>query len=198
MNYDKLKVNFEKHGFTTSYFKSKEEAVSYLAASVKGEVVGMGGSVTIQDMGLDQVLSKENEVIWHWYEPGRETLNKARQASVYLSSANGISETGEIVNIDGTGNRVSMTIFGPKKTIFLVGANKITPDLDSAIKRAKNVSAPKNAMRLKKNTPCAVNEGDHCYDCSSPDRICKATVILERPCNGMEVEIIFIDEELGY
>lgn len=198
MNYDLLKKNFEKHGFQTSYFQTKEEASTYMAEKIKGKTVAFGGSMTLKDMKLDQILSQDNQVIWHWNEPGRSTTLRAREASVYISSANGVSETGELVNIDGTGNRVSMTVYGPEKVYFVVGSNKIEPDLPSAVSRAKNVAAPKNAIRCQVKTPCVANGGDRCYDCNSPDRICRGTLITERPSVGMEIEVVFIDEELGY
>lgn len=198
MNYEKLKQNFEKHGFHTTYFETKEEAADYLGTVIKGETVGIGGCMTAQEMKLDQILAKENTVIWHWLEPGEETRRRAREATVYLCSANGVSETGELVNIDGTGNRVSMTLFGPEKTYFLVGVNKIAKDLNGALERAKNIAAPKNSIRFQKKTPCTVPGEEYCHDCNSPDRICRATVILERPCSGMRVEVVFINQQLGF
>lgn len=198
MNRELLKKNFESHGFTTSFFNTKEEAAAYLNGQLHGKKIAFGGSITVKEMGLDKLLADENEVIWHWLVPGRETLMDARTADIYLTSANGISETGELVNIDGTGNRVAQTLYGPEKTYFLIGNNKIREDLAGAIDRARNIAAPKNAMRFQVDTPCVANGGDRCYDCNSPDRICHATVILNRPCKGMEVELLFIDEELGF
>lgn len=197
MDCEVLKKNFEKHQFETSFFKTREEAVLYLKQKIRGQRVAFGGSMTLKEIGLAQALSEENQVIWHWLEPGMETLWKARAAEIYITSANGVSETGELVNIDGNGNRVSQTLFGPKKVYFVVGSNKIEKDLDGAWKRARNVAAPLNARRLNSITPCAV-DGDQCYDCSCEERLCRATVILERPVNGMEAEVVFIDEPLGY
>lgn len=198
MDCELIKKNFEKHGFKTSFFKTGQEAAAYICDSVKGKRVSFGGSMTVKEMGLYDLLSHNNDVCWHWVTPGKETCEKARSAQIYITSANGVSVTGELVNIDGTGNRVSETLYGPEKTYFVVGSHKLSPDLHSAILRAKNVSAPKNAMRLNVKTPCVANGGDRCYDCSSPERICNATVILERPCRGMEVEIVFLEEESGY
>lgn len=198
MDYEAWKRNFEKHGFQTACFGTGQEAAEYLKKEVEGKTVALGGSVTAQQMNLSEELSGVCTLIWHWLEPGTATLKAAREAEVYISSVNGISKTGEIVNIDGTGNRVSMTLFGPEKVYFLVGKNKLTPDLPSALFRAKNVAAPKNALRLNRKTPCVANGGNRCYECGSPERICRATVILERPLSGMEVEVLFIDEELGY
>mgnify|MGYP000514933541 FL=1 len=120
--------------------------------------MAFGGSVTLQEMGLFDALSKENEVIWHWNEPGAQTLARAREAQIYITSANGVSETGELVNIDGTGNRVAQTLYGPEKVYFVVGKNKIEKDLSSALSRARNVAAPLNAKRLKTDTPVAKRE----------------------------------------
>lgn len=196
MNIELLKKNFESHGFHTCFFQTKEEAASYLKENIHGKTVGFGGSMTAQELGLYELLGEENTVYWHWKEPGRETLLKAQNAEVYILSANGVSESGELVNIDGSGNRVSASIFGPKKVCYVIGKNKIAPDLMSAIKRAKDTAASKNAVRLSRKTPCAA--AGTCHNCSSPDRICNVTVIVERPSVGMEVEILFVNEELGY
>lgn len=198
MDRESLKKNFEGHGFLTSFFSAKEEAAAYLAEHIRGEVVGIGGSMTILEMGVEELLKEHNEVIWHWREPGRETLERASRATVYLCSANGAAATGELVNIDGNGNRTAMTLFGPRKVYFVVGRNKICPDLSGAYERAKHIASPKNAMRFEKDIPCRKSGGETCYDCKSPERICRATVILERPCTSMEVEVVFVDEDLGY
>lgn len=200
MNYQALKKNFEEHRFHTSYFAAKEEAAAYLKEKIHGEQVGFGGSMTLKAMGLDSILKEDNEVVWHWLDdmPAAEARRKAMNSTVYILSANGVSETGELVNIDGTGNRLSASLFGPKKVYYVIGKNKIAPDLPSAIRRARNIACTQNAMRFGVKTPCVANGGDRCYDCSSPMRICNATVILERPMVGMEIELLFVDEELGY
>lgn len=198
MDYQVLKKNFENHRFHTSYFETKEEAASYLKEQIRGTTVGFGGAMTSKEMGLYELLKEENTVYWHWITPGLETLKQAQNAEVYILSANGVSETGELVNIDGNGNRVASSIFGPKKVYYIVGKNKIAPDLSSAMKRARDVAAAKNAVRLNRATPCAANGGEQCYNCNSPERICGVTVIVERPSTGMDVEILFVNEELGY
>lgn len=200
MDYQVLKKNFENHKFHTSYFETKEEAAAYLKDRIHGELVGFGGSMTCKEMGLDRILKEDNDVVWHWLEdePAAEARRRAMNSTVYILSANGVSESGEIVNIDGTGNRVAMSLFGPKKVYYIVGRNKIAPDLRGAMDRAKNIACTKNAMRFGIKTPCVANNGDKCYNCNSPARICNATVILERPCNGMEVELVFVNEDMGY
>lgn len=115
---------------------------------------------------------------------------------MYLSSVNALAETGEIVNIDGAGNRVASTLYGHKKVYLIISRNKLAADYDGALWRARNVAAPKNAQRLNRKTPCAI-KGDRCYDCKSPDRICCGLVVLWRPMMGQDIEIILVDEDLG-
>ena len=122
----------------------------------------------------------------------------ATDAQVYICSLNGVAETGELVNIDGGGNRLSSGLFGHEKVYFIIGVNKIAPDLEGAIWRARNIAGPKNARRLEKKTPCAVR-GDKCYDCKSPERICRALAVLwERPTGIGRAEVVLVNEPLGY
>ena len=191
---ERVRKNLEERGFQTSCFATAKEAADYLDAQIDGATVGIGGSMTIQAMGLSGRLSKHNEVIWHW-EGGE--LRRAMLADVYLTSVNGLAETGEIVNIDGNCNRVAASMFGPKRVYYVVGINKIAPDFEKALWRARNVAAPKNAQRLGKKTPCAV-KADRCYDCKSPERICRGLSVLWRKPTGFEqAEVVLIEEELG-
>ena len=108
-----------------------------------------------------------------------------------------MAETGELVNIDGTCNRIASSVYGHKRVYFVVGVNKIEPDYDRALWRARNVAAPKNAQRLGRKTPCAV-KADRCYDCKSPERICRGlSVIWGRPTPVETMEVVLIGEELG-
>lgn len=201
MDIQKLQENLESRGFKVSYFDKKEDGAQYICNQIAGQKVGLGGSVTLDQMGMYEKLSENNEVLWHWRIPegqaGADVLKAARSADVYLSSVNGIAETGEIVNIDNTGNRVAATLYGHKKVYLVAGVNKITPDVDSAIYRSRNIAAPPNARRLGKKTPCAV-KADKCYDCKSPDRICRGLVVLWEAPMGCEYEVVLIGEELGY
>ena len=197
----KTKENLEKKHYTVQIFETKEEAKAYLLENIKGVTVGFGGSITLQEMGLIDELKKENTIYNHWVPlPGKtpdEMRALAMETDIYLSSVNGMSETGEIINIDGTGNRVASTIFGHKKVYLVVGANKIAPDFDGAMWRARNISAPLNAKRLNRKTPCAVN-GDKCYDCDSEERICRALAVFWTKPTGSDYEIILINENLGF
>ena len=174
MAFEKLKETLEKNGFTVSVFADGKAAAEYLNREIDGVTVGCGGSMTLTEMGVQKSLAEHNTLYAHGITPGDpwEIMAKAATAEVYVLSANAIAEdTGEILNIDGNGNRVSASLFGHRKVYIVAGKNKVSPDYDSALWRLRNVVAPKNAQRLGRKTPCAV-KGDKCYDCHSPDRIC--------------------------
>lgn len=194
-DYTALTKNLEERGFTPKVFATAAEAADYLDREIDGVSVGFGGSMTVQEMGLYPRLAAHNEAVWHWDKAG---LDKAAATDVYICSVNGLAETGEIVNIDGTGNRVASTLFGHKRVYLVVGKNKLAPDYDRALWRARNIASPKNAQRLGVQTPCAA-KGDKCYDCKSPQRICRGLVVLwEKPRSVERMEVVLIDEELGY
>jgi len=199
MNLETVQKNLEARGFACRVFPTAAEASDYLAETITGKTVGIGGSMTIDAMGLYERLQEKNEVFWHWKTPGPETLAQASQAQVYLSSVNAIAETGELINIDGTGNRVAATLYDREKVVFVAGVNKIAPDYDQALWRARNVAAPLNARRLNRETPCAKGKELKCYDCKSPQRICNGLTVLWKKMGGVkECEVVLIQEELGY
>lgn len=193
---EKTGKNLEGRGFRVHRFASGAEAAEFLVQTLHGTSIGIGGSVTIDTLGVYDRLCGSNEVFWHWKNHAPETRERAGKAETYLCSANGVSETGEIVNIDGAGNRVASTLYGHKKVYLIISRNKLAADYDGALWRARNVAAPKNAQRLNRKTPCAI-KGDRCYDCKSPDRICCGLVVLWRPMMGQDIEIILVDEDLG-
>lgn len=196
-DFTKVQQALERRGYTVRTFAAAAEAAAYLDGAIDGKTVGFGGSATLDALGVYDKLAAHNTVIWHWKQEANAARKAAMQTQVYLSSANGLAESGEIVNIDGTGNRVSSTIFGHEEVYFLVGINKIAPDYDAALFRARNVASPKNAQRLGRKTPCAA-KGDRCYDCDSPERICRAlTVLWERPNAIPRAEVVLIGEALG-
>lgn len=181
------------YGFGFHYFATKDEAVSYLRDTCAGKTVSIGGSMTMKELGFPENFADSTECHWHWIDKGVY----CQTPDIYLSSANALSETGEIVNIDGKCNRVAATLFGPKRCIFVCGVNKLRPDLQSAIERARNIAAPLNAKRLNKKTPCAFD--GKCHDCKSPERICRAMVIHMGVPSGFEsCEVVLIGEKLGF
>lgn len=198
MDIERLKKNLEGRGFTFKYFETGAEASDYLAEQMAGKTVGIGGSMTVETIGLyNKLLDKAADVAWHWKTEPNEAKERAAKAEVYVSSANGIAETGEIINIDGAGNRVASNLYGHKQVYIVAGVNKVCPDVEKAFWRARNVAAPKNARRFGKNTPCVTGEL-RCYDCRSPERICRGVSMLMEPMMGMPVEVVIINEELGY
>lgn len=196
MNYSTIRKNFENHGFTTQQFSTPDEIRDYLTGALQNQSIGFGGSITLRELGLYEALSEQNAVVWHNKINSFDVRRMANTARVYITSANAVSETGEIVNIDGTGNRIAMTAFGPEVCYYVVGRNKIMPTLSAALDRSKNVAAPLNAKRLNAKTPCA-KKGDKCYDCNSPGRICRMTTITDRAPFSMKSEVVFVDMDLG-
>jgi hypothetical protein len=193
----------EAHEFRAIYARNKEDAVAEIWKHITPtHKVGVGGSVTIRELGiLEQLEAKGNTLYNHW-KPGlsREdslAIRKNQMTSdVFLSSVNAITTNGEVVNIDGAGNRVNSITFGPGKVILVAGYNKIVDDIQEALKRIKNVVAPMNARRGNFNVPCA--KLGWCVDCHSPDRMCRVIVIHERRPMLTDMLIIVVGEELGY
>ena len=196
-----LKKNLLALGYTVTCFDTITEAVHYLDSQIHHQTVGFAGSMTLEKLGLYDLLSAHNEVHWHQRIPegktSKELRVQANAASIYITSVNGIAESGEIVNIDANCNRVASIFYGHEKVYFVIGENKIEKDYDSALYRARNIAAPMNAKRLNMQTPCAVN-GDKCYNCQSPSRICNGLSVLWSKMSSAEFEVILISEKLGY
>lgn len=199
MNLEQVKCAFEQRGYTVNIFQTGEQAVKYLKAQTAGKSVTLGGSKTLEALGIYEALGEQAEVYWHWKGDGYH-----QTPDVYITSANALAQTGEIINIDGTGNRVSATLFGPKELFFVCGVNKLTPNLHAAIDRAQNVASTKNAMRLcqdhpERQTACTAAGGDRCYHCHAPQSICRAMVIHQGPMLSQQrCELVLIEEQLGF
>jgi L-lactate utilization protein LutB len=209
--YNGLKVEktleaLKKNGFEALYTPTKKEAVSKVLDFVVPEaVVGIGGSVSLRELGLPDLLrSRGHEVADHW-EAGRrgatsdDVLEIRRQqinSDVFITSTNAVTENGELINIDGGGQRVAAMIFGPKRVVVVAGVNKIVGDLKEGLDRVRNVASPMNARRLNRKTPCVVT--GVCSDCDSPDRICNATTIIHKKMGNTDTAIILVGEKLGY
>ena len=189
--------------------ETAEEAAAYLSQEIHGKTVGMGDSMTLENMKMYERLSENNEVYDVQHIENKDYTSKERMeqflsmarkclmTDVFLTSANAASETGELVNIDGTGNRISGSLFGHRKVYFVIGVNKICPTLDNAIFRARNVAAPKNVERHHYKNGCSFFNYKKCCDCSAPDRICNALVIYYKKMRNMDMEVVIINEELG-
>ena len=201
MDFSVLKDNLIKLGYEVSVFETAAEAADYLDSEIDNTTVTFGGSVTLDELGLYDRLDKHNEVFWHWKIKENQSPTTMREfgtnTDVYVSSVNGIAETGEIINIDATGNRVASMTYGHRKLYLVIGENKVAKDYDAALYRARNIASPLNAKRLNKKTPCAVN-ADKCYNCNSPERICRALSVFWCKPIGQAVEVVLINEKLGY
>ena len=200
MDIDAIKKAFEEKKYKFQYFATSDEAARYLNQEVDHKTVGFGDSQTLKELGLFELLSSHNEVHSPMHTKLGETFYDAAKAAmftdVFFTSVNGASISGELVNIDGTGNRIAGSLFCHKKVYFVLGKNKIMPTLTEAVSRARNVAAPANAKRLGKKTPCAIN-GDHCYNCNSPDRICNAILLYTHKMQEIDAEVILIGQDLG-
>ena len=202
---EKTIKGLERNKFVVHYFETGAEAVVYLKNRIQNKCVAIGDSRTLLEIGVHDALSEVNEDITDIQRPlpgesFRDTALRTMGRDVFLTSVNALSQTGEMVNIDGTGNRVAASLFGSQEVFFVLGINKITPDLASAIYRARNVAAPLNSKKNKKSSlnPCATLD-EKCYDCGSPDRICNALTIYYKKMRNMQtMEIIIINESLGF
>lgn len=188
---------FDAHSFT-----SRESLINaVMQYIVPGLKIGIGGSLTVRGIGLLERLTETNvQILDHWKQGlTKEEIGVIRLSQltcdIFLSSANAITEKGDILNIDGFGNRVNAMTFGPRKVIIIAGYNKLAPDVNSALDRIKNVAAPLNAKRLNLPLPCA--ETGYCHDCKSEVRICRVTSIIQRKPSGTDVSVYLINEELG-
>lgn len=201
---EKLVGNLKQRHYEAFFCPTAQEAVEKIIGMIpEGSSVTWGGSMTIRDMGLTKALhNKEGLDIWDRdlapsREEAQEIYRRAFYADYYLSSVNAMSEDGEIVNIDGNGNRVAAITFGPKHVILVVGINKVTQNLDAAISRARSLAAPVNMMRFADlNTPCK-NDG-MCHDCKSPDSICNYIQIMRNSHPVGRHIVVIVGEELGY
>ena len=183
---------FEQNGFTWTFCATAAQAADYIAGQCAGKTVGFGGSMTIDRLGVYEMLQGKADLHWHWKGDSEIT-----SGDVFLTSANAVSAMGETVNIDGRGNRIAASVYGFQSCYVVCGINKLAPDLPSAMRRAREIAGPMNAKRLNKRTPCAVD--GKCHDCHSPERICRAMTILMAPPMGMQhYEIVLVGEELGY
>lgn len=151
----------KKKGYDVLNFRTEKEAVDYLKSSIKNKTIGFGGSQTLTSLDLRHALAEDNIVYVPDFPREGETFYstamKAINTDIYMLSANAISEDGDIINIDGTGNRLASSLFGHEKVIYIVGQNKIGGSLETAIHRARNIAGPKNALRLHCKTPCAIS-----------------------------------------
>ena len=195
--------NLEKRHFDCYYCQTSKEATELASKMVPaGSTVSFGGSMTLAESGMGSALRKREDITLldrgkaGSPEEVKEIYHKSLHADYYFMSSNAITADGELVNIDGTGNRVAALIWGPKQVIVLAGMNKVCPTLEDAYRRVKNIASPPNCIRLNRKTPCAAT--GICGDCLSPDCICSQTVLTRRSGIPGRIKVILIGEQLGY
>lgn len=188
----------ESRNMSAYYAATKEDALKLALELIPtGSVVRMGGCVSAQEIGLmDALETGDYDYVPHGSGDARGELLAAYDADVFISSANAMTDDGILVNIDGEANRVSCIAQGPKKVVFIVSLNKVCPDLDSAMKRVRNVAAPINAQKFDLNTPC--KQKGKCFDCKSLDTICCQFLITRFSRQAGRIHVILVNEDLGF
>ena len=187
-DYSRTIAALKRRGYEATAVATKEEAASLVMKEAEtAQSVGWGGSESVKALGVRETLAAA----------GKEIRDHQTQMDLFLLSANAMTEDGLIVNIDGTGNRVAASIYGPKRVVYVIGRNKLVAGgVVEAIARAKRCACGPNCRRLGKKTPCAAT--GLCADCDSPDRICKVTAIFDRCPSRTSTLVILVDEDLGY
>ncbi|MDY3919718.1 MAG: lactate utilization protein [Candidatus Limivivens sp.] len=194
--------HLEKRGMEGYYCPTSAEAVEKaLSFMEKGATVSWGGSMTLTECGMMDAL-READLLLIDRDSAKNSkermalLRQAFSADYFLMSSNAITKDGQLVNIDGTGNRAAALVFGPEHVILLVGMNKVAKNVEEAISRVHETAAPQNALRLNLKTPCSVTGS--CADCTSADCICAHTVITRFNRTPGRIKVILIGESLGY
>jgi len=192
-----------KNGFTAKFVATKEEALREIIQLIpENASVGIPGSVTIRELGAIEKLEKRGNKVSHHWDPSLTPETKGQRlmdensSDFVLTSSNAVTHDGMLVNIDGTGNRVSAMAWGNNTIIYVVGINKVAKDVPSAIQRIRDQATPPNAIRLSIDTPCT--KVGYCMNCNVPQRVCRALLILERAPMGRTCHVIIVGESLGY
>lgn len=192
----------EQRGMEGYFFEDSASCVDAILSSIpENSSISWGGSETVKESGLMDKLQQGNYTLIDRFsasspEEGRELYARSVLSDYYLMSSNAITLNGELVNIDGSGNRVACLIHGPKNVIILAGMNKLVTDVGTGIDRVRNFAAPPNACRLNRQTPCHIN--GICGDCLSPDCMCSQIVITRHSGIKGRIKVYLIAEELGY
>jgi len=200
----KVIESLKKNELEAVYFPTVAEAKEEVLRRIpSGARVGIGGSITLREMGILEALEKRGDEVYdHWKEglskERRQEVGKKQQRSdFFLTSTNALTLDGKLINVDATGNRVASMIFGPERVMVIAGVNKIVKNLNEGLARVKKVAAPRNCQRRKDPTPCARDLV--CRNCDTPARLCRVTTIIEkRPWGIKEFAVILVGEELGY
>jgi len=195
--------NLEKNNMSGFHIKSISKLHSKIKELVNsGSTVSVGGSMTLFETGVIDLLREEDYTFLDRYKEGltpgdiKQIYRESFSADAYFTSTNAITRKGELYNVDGKGNRVAAMAYGPDQVIVVCGYNKIVDDIDAATMRNRNIAAPINAKRLNRKTPCAAT--GYCMDCSSPDRICSEYVVIKKQMMKGRITVLILDEDYGY
>lgn len=199
----KLVENLAARHFTAVYCATAQDAAEYILKESEGAAnVGFGGSLSVADLKLTTLLAdKGKEILNHGFpdltpEQRVSIMKRQQTCDLFLTGTNAVTMDGCLVNIDGNGNRVAAMIYGPAKVIVVAGRNKIVDgDVGDAFQRIKSLSAPPNATRLGKQTPCAAT--GFCSDCDSPQRICHITTIIDSKPSQTDLHVLVVNEDMG-
>lgn len=198
----KLVETLNEKGFKAQFVSNSKEAQKAVLELVKDcETLARGGSNTLDCTGIYDALMDTGKRMYYYALADDKMDADAHRcaglcADAYITSTNSITMQGELINIDGLGNRVAAMIYGPKRIIVVCGKNKIVSNQAEAMNRIKTIACPQNARRLGLPTPCAGE--DKCLNCPPPYRMCRATLTLQYPPMGADYHIIIIDEEYGF
>ena len=189
-------------GFDAQLFETAKEASDFIRSDIAPNAgIAVGGSMTVKQMDLHTLLREDgHSVLWHWEVSPAERpalLQQAKNADVYLCSANAITEDGLMVQIDGTGNRVGAMCYGPRTVYVIIGRNKIVEGgYPQAVKRIKQIACPANARRCGLNTPCALD--GKCNVSACTQSMCHLFLALEGTPSGNKTKVLLVNEDLGY
>lgn len=191
----------QKRNMEAYYCPTAAEAVEKVLELIPtGDVVSWGGVATVDELGIKGRLRSRNQPVIdrdtaRTPEERTAMLHQALTCDTFLMSSNAISEDGQLVNIDGMGNRVAAMCYGPRQVVVIAGMNKVLGTLDDAITRARNIAAPANAQRFGIKTPCGLT--GQCGDCTSPDCICSYVVVTRYSMVHERIKVILVGEDLG-
>jgi L-lactate utilization protein LutB len=196
--------SLKRNGFTSVYCPTEQDAIDYIMAESAGaSSVGFGGSMTIYGMGVESLLRENGKEILNHGNPAlsrdekMDMMRRQLTCDLFLSGTNAVTLSGELINVDATGNRVAAMLFGPRKVIVVAGRNKLVDGtVQEAVVRIKNSATPPNAKRLNFKTPCATS--GFCSNCNSPDRLCRVTTILDRQPRWTDIRVLVVNADLGF
>jgi hypothetical protein len=194
----------QKNGFGAEYCATSHEAFECIVReSADAASVGFGGSMSIVGLGVEARLREMGKEILNHADPALsrderiEVMRRQLTSDLFLSGTNALTLSGELVNIDATGNRAAAMFFGPRKVVVVAGRNKLVDGtVHDAIQRVKNWATPPNARRLSFKTPCAST--GFCSDCNSPDRLCRVTTVIDRKPRFTDVRVLVVNADLGF